>query len=123
MFDKSSSLVTAASTASMMWINISAQIYVIASYLPLASAHSRWSCPEPRSPYTDITRGPCGDDTDNFDDLFLATTVDGSILEISPGPLRVTFEEALSHTGAPFRISLSGECYSSIIILSNLWLV
>jgi hypothetical protein len=107
-----------------MWIiSLISQTILLASSLSLASAHSRWSCPEPRSPYTDITRGPCGDDTDNFDDLLLATTGDGSVLEISPGPLRVTFEEALSHTGAPFRISLSGECYSSTIFLSKLWLV
>ena len=78
------------------------------SSLPLASAHSRWSCPEPRSPYTDIKQGPCGDETNNFDDSFLATTGDGSILEIYPGLMHVTFEESISHTGAPFRISLSG---------------
>ena len=86
-------------------------VLVVASLPGLASAHSRWSCPEPRSPYTDITRGPCGDDTDNFDDSFLAKSGDGSILEISPGLLRVTFEEALSHVGAPFRISLSGKLF------------
>ena len=86
------------------------QLVAITSLPFIVSAHTRWTCPEPRSSYADITRGPCGDDTDNFDDSFLAMAGDGSVLEIRPGPLRVTFEEALSHTGAPFRISLSGEC-------------
>jgi hypothetical protein len=30
-------------------------------------------------------------------------------VEIQPGPLRVIFEESITHTGAPFRISLSGD--------------
>jgi hypothetical protein len=85
--------------------------------------HSRWSCPEPRSSDTGIKVGPCGDDTNDFDNPLLlsststTTTDDGgdvsSILEISPGPMRVTFVESIHHTGAPFRISLSGESPSS----------
>ena len=63
-------------------------------------AHSRWSCPEPRSPSTSIKDGPCGDETNNFSD---------EVLEVAPGPLRVVFEESIYHTGAPFRISLSGD--------------
>ena len=82
--------------------------------LPLASSHSRWSCPEPRSPSTGIKSGPCGGDTNDFSDPLLLLTADGenngSIVEIKPGPLRVTFEESITHRGAPFRISLSGKC-------------
>jgi hypothetical protein len=77
------------------------------------SAHSRWSCPEARSSDTGIKTGPCGDETDDFDGPLMATTAvggdDDSILAISPGPMRVTFEESVHHTGAPFRISLSSE--------------
>ena len=79
--------------------------YILASSLislPAVSAHSRWSCPEPRSPSTSIKDGPCGAETNNF----LASQ---DIVEINPGPLRVIFEESIYHTGAPFRISLSGE--------------
>lgn len=85
---------------------------LLVSTLPTASAHSRWSCPEPRSPSTGIKRGPCGNDYNNFDTPLQATTDDGgdeSIVEITPGPLRITFEESLHHTGAPFRISLSND--------------
>ena len=73
-------------------------------------AHSRWSCPEARSSDTGIKVGPCGDGTNDYDDpLLLIADDDDSILEISPGPMRVTFVESIHHTGAPFRISLSGE--------------
>ena len=72
-------------------------------YLPVVSAHSRWSCPEPRSPSTSIKDGPCGDDTTNN---FVSS---GDTAEIRPGPLRVLFEESIYHMGAPFRISLSGD--------------
>jgi len=65
------------------------------------SAHARWKCPVPRSEDTGIKSGPCGDETNNFDF--------GDIIEVKPGPLRVTFEESVHHTGAPFRISLSGD--------------
>ena len=71
--------------------------------LPIVSAHSRWSCPEPRSSSTSIKDGPCGDETSTF----LASSED--IVEIKPGPLRVVFEESIYHTGAPFRIALSGD--------------
>ncbi|KAL7525441.1 hypothetical protein ACHAXR_001007, partial [Thalassiosira sp. AJA248-18] len=78
--------------------------------LPLASTHSRWSCPEPRSSSTGIKTGPCGNEKNDFDNPLQATSgVDGSIVEIKPGPLRVTFEESIHHTGAPFRISLSND--------------
>ena len=71
---------------------------IVFSAPPLALAHSRWSCPAPRSTSTGIKDGPCGDDYDVFDE---------STIEIQPGPLKVTFEESVHHTGAPFRISLS----------------
>ena len=70
-----------------------------------AMAHSRWKCPAPRNTDTGIKTGPCGSDTNNF------STADGntSVLELQPGPLRVYFEESIYHTGAPFRIALSGD--------------
>lgn len=80
--------------------------YILASSLtslPVVSCHSRWSCPDPRSPSTSIKDGPCGAETNNF----LSGSED--IKEIKPGPLRVVFEESIYHTGAPFRISLSGD--------------
>lgn len=73
-------------------------------YLPVVFAHSRWSCPEPRSPSSSIKDGPCGDETTNN---FIVSA--GDMAEIRPGPLRVVFEESIYHTGAPFRISLSGD--------------
>ena len=85
--------------------------HLCVTFLPLALAHSRWSCPEPRSPDTGIKEGPCGDDTDNFDDI-------GSLLQLTPGPLLVTFEESIHHTGAPFRISLSGKSSTSAHLFS-----
>ena len=71
--------------------------------LPWTTAHSRWACPEARSPDTGIKTGLCGDETEDFD------ADDNTILEIAPGPMRVTFEESVHHTGAPFRISLSSK--------------
>jgi hypothetical protein len=73
--------------------------------LPLSShAHSRWSCPEPRSLDTGIKTGPCGDETNIF-----FSNNDDKLIEIAPGPLRVTFVESVHHTGAPFRITLSND--------------
>ena len=76
--------------------------------LPLSSshAHSRWSCPEPRSLDTGIKSGPCGDETNIFS---IDNNDDGELIEIAPGPLRVTFFESVHHTGAPFRIALSND--------------
>ena len=50
---------------------------------------------------TGIKNGPRGYDHNNFSG--------GSIVEIKPGLLPVTFEESIHHTGAPWRISLSGK--------------
>ena len=60
------------------------------SCLSFTVAHSRWACPEPRSSSTGIKSGPCGSDYNVFD---------GSIMEVSPGSLTVTFEESIHHTG------------------------
>lgn len=68
--------------------------------LPSVMAHSRWSCPKPRNSDTDITFGPCGSETDDFSN-------DAPLMEISPGPMLVQWEEAVSHDGSPFRIALS----------------
>ncbi|KAL3764677.1 hypothetical protein ACHAW5_000308 [Stephanodiscus triporus] len=95
--------------------------------LPSTSAHSRWSCPEARSSDTGIKAGPCGDETEDFDGPLMATSTaaggdDDSVLAISPGPMRVTFEESVHHTGAPFRISLSsdGSDYDSCVLLDHI---
>ena len=93
----------------MMHSNSNYAGYILASSvisLPVVSAHSRWSCPEPRSSSTSIKDGPCGAETNNF----LASQ---DIVEINPGPLRVMFEESIYHTGAPFRISLSQDSTDS----------
>ncbi len=76
-----------------------------------ATAHSRWACPEARSSDTGIKTGPCGDETEDFDNPLLVVddNSNDNILEIAPGPMRVTFEESIHHTGAPFRISLSSK--------------
>jgi len=63
-------------------------------------SHARWKCPKARSPEVGIKSGPCGSDTNDFSSF-------GEPIDISPGPFRVVFEEAVYHTGAPFRISLS----------------
>mmetsp|Transcript_17260 Transcript_17260/g.36414 ORF Transcript_17260/g.36414 Transcript_17260/m.36414 type:complete len:292 (+) Transcript_17260:139-1014(+) len=100
---------------------ILSRLLVLISTFASASSHSRLSCPEPRSASTGIKRGPCGDETNNFDSPLLAIT-DGSIVEIKPGPLRVTFEESIHHTGAPFRISLSddGNDDESCVLLDHI---
>jgi len=65
--------------------------------------HMRWKCPAPRSPEVGIKIGTCGGP--GYDNDF---TSFGEPIDISPGPLRVVFEEAVAHVGAPVRISLSG---------------
>ena len=79
-------------------------LFLLLSVVPIG-AHSRWKCPAPRNPETGIKTGPCGPETNNFS---LAEGSD-SIIELQPGPLRVYFEESIYHTGAPFRIALSGD--------------
>lgn len=76
-------------------------------------AHSRWKCPEPRSPQTGIKSGPCGDETNDFNS--------DQGLEVKPGLLRIVFEESVHHTGAPFRISLSqdGNDDDSCVLLDH----
>jgi hypothetical protein len=63
-------------------------------------AHARFKCPSPRSSDTGIKIGPCGDQTNDFS---------FDAIEIAPGPMRIEIEESISHTGAPFRISLSSD--------------
>ncbi|KAL7461364.1 hypothetical protein ACHAXS_001783 [Conticribra weissflogii] len=84
-------------------------LLLLTQILPYPSqAHSRWKCPPPRSSSTGIKTGPCGSETNDFG---LSPDDDGDqpVTEIYPGPLRVIFEESIHHTGAPFRISLSGD--------------
>jgi len=69
-----------------------------------AAAHVRWQCPTPRSSDTGIKAGPCGSDTNDF-----SISGEDELQTIEPGPFRVVFEESVFHTGAPFRIALSGD--------------
>ena len=87
---------------------------IISLFVVPITGHSRWKCPEPRSPSTGIKSGPCGDETNNFSNELG--------LEIKPGPLRLIFEESIHHTGAPFRISLSedGSDDSSCVLLDHI---
>ena len=83
----------------------SSPLNALALLLPTSTlGHSRWKCPEARSPSTGIKNGPCGGETNDFD-----LDQQQPLIEIKPGPLRVIFEESIYHTGAPFRISLSGD--------------
>ena len=77
------------------------------SIMPSIQSHSRWTCPEPRSPSTGIKNGPCGEQTLGSDDAC---------------PLRVIFEESIHHTGAPFRVSLSddGSDDNSCVLLDHI---
>jgi hypothetical protein len=60
--------------------------FVLLICLPSKSlSHSRWQCPEARSPLTDIKSGPCGEQTGDFS---------GEPIEIKPGPFRVMWEES-----------------------------
>lgn len=69
------------------------------------SGHSRLNCPEPRSPETSLKSGPCGTADDDGADYFAATDA----IEVSPGPFTISWQESISHIGAPWRISLSGD--------------
>ena len=60
--------------------------------------HSRFGCPAPRSPDTNIKTGPCG-----------ASPPGAPTLTLAPGPFTVEIEESIAHTGAPFKITLSGD--------------
>lgn len=75
-------------------------LIVITIMVSSVTSHSRWTCPPPRNPSTGIKTGPCGAETGNFN---------GVPLNIQPGPLTVQWEESIGHTGAPWRISLSGD--------------
>lgn len=56
------------------------------------------ACPTPRSPESGLKLGPCGGVYANG----------AQYTQISPGPFPIVFEEAIFHSGAPFRIALSG---------------
>lgn len=75
--------------------------------------HARLIFPEPRSSNTAIKNGPCGFDTNVFEK--------SRAMEVAPGTLLISFEESISHRGAPFRFSLSedGSDDSSCIILDH----
>ena len=68
-------------------------------------AHSRWGCPQPRDPDPGIKDGPCG----TISTLSSMMVMNETIMVLQPGPMLVRWEEAVSHTGSPFRISLSGD--------------
>jgi hypothetical protein len=74
------------------WLFLSTKFFSI-------DGHSRWECPEPRSPDTGIKSGPCGLETDQF--------ASSAVYEITPGPFTVQWEESITHMGAPFHIALS----------------
>ncbi|XP_041352778.1 uncharacterized protein LOC121371163 [Gigantopelta aegis] len=70
------------------------------------NGHSRFVCPRPQSPRSDIyvqlpehpLNGMCGlGDTINFDTEYM---------DVSPGPFTVRFEETVLHKDSPFQISL-----------------
>ena len=61
-------------------------------------SHSRFACPTARSSFTGIKVGPCGTEQNDFS---------GAVTSIAPGPLTLHIEESVSHTGAPWRVSLS----------------
>lgn len=77
-------------------------LLLMLTVVPTVIAHVRWQCPKPRSPDTGIKEGPCGAQSNN-----LMTYTNQDILEIAPGWMRVSMEESIFHTGAPFRIALS----------------
>lgn len=64
-------------------------------------AYTRWGCPKARSEASNIKAPPCGAQVGNFSD--------DEVMEISPGPLTVRFEEAIASAGSPFRIALTGD--------------
>lgn len=69
-------------------------------YTAAVQAHSRFSCPPARSSDTGVKSGPCGLQFGDFS---------GVPMSVSPGPFTVVFEESVSHTGSPWRFSLSGD--------------
>ncbi|XP_065829831.1 uncharacterized protein [Oscarella lobularis] len=78
-----------------------------------SAAHSRWTCPVPRSSGTGLKKDPCGGVGD--------FTTNGQ-LTLSPGPNTLEFEESISHKGAPFRIALSqdGKDVYDCILLNHI---
>jgi len=83
-------------------VGISIVLLSFLTQLHCVVSHMRWKCPAPRSPDVGIKIGTCGGP--GFDNDFT-----GEPIDISPGPFRVVFEEAVAHVGAPVRISLSGD--------------
>ena len=66
-----------------------------------AVGYTRWGCPAPRSVSSKLRSPPCGEVSGNFSDA--------DLIEVSPGPLTVRFEEAIASSGSPFRIALTGD--------------
>ena len=89
-------------------ILLAVAIAVAATIATTASAHTRWVSPKPRDASFTIKNGPCGS----------APFGNSEITTLSPGPLTVSWENSVAHSGAPFRIALarvSGSVFSQAI--------
>lgn len=96
---------------------------ILASVLSLiitTQAHARWKCPQPRDALaedgTHITfdntgnkYGSCGPESGKWGF--------GTVSTLKPGWNTITWEESISHTGSPFRISILDERESQTVVL------
>jgi len=76
------------------------RVITVSIVISRAMSHSRFRCPPARNSNTGIKTGPCGSDDGDFS---------GMPLTLQPGPLTIVFEESITHRGAPWRLSLSGD--------------
>jgi len=92
----------------------------IASIAGLASAHGRWKCPTARDELDDAGNHITFDNTANkYADCGPKSGAwgFGEVYSLQPGPMTLTWEESISHTGSPFRIAIMDETETARIVL------
>eukprot|EP00601_Ochromonadales_sp_CCMP2298_P028581 CAMPEP_0173331910 /NCGR_PEP_ID=MMETSP1144-20121109/4061_1 /TAXON_ID=483371 /ORGANISM="non described non described, Strain CCMP2298" /LENGTH=272 /DNA_ID=CAMNT_0014276739 /DNA_START=277 /DNA_END=1095 /DNA_ORIENTATION=+ len=95
--------------------------FVIALALVAAvSAHGRWKCPSPRDALDEAGNHIRFDNTAN---KYAACGPEsgkwgfGKVTSLKPGWTTITWEESISHTGSPFRISILDETETTVVVL------
>jgi hypothetical protein len=82
---------------------------VLGSFFMVVNAHGRWKCPPPRDANDENGQHITFDNTGN---KYAACGPEsgqwgfGTVTNLMPGWTTLTWEESISHTGSPFRISI-----------------
>ena len=95
-------------------------VAIVGANLMLVAGHGRWKCPAPRDANDEDGKHIKGDNTGN---KYAACGPEsgkwgfGTVTNLKPGWTTFTWEESVSHSGSPFRISILDENEKIVTVL------